>query len=255
MRLALIPPFCMAGYMTQTDYQLVLPECFRDEGYTRTVYSLDRKEACWITLDNGAAEGKAWHPQALMAIGREFKVSEVVIPDELGDMEITLDMLEWFEDETTLEDRQEFDYMGVLQGANMSQLMQCAEVFLEKPYVTCLGIPRHLLDTLGDKHARIVVATELHNRFPKDDYAVDIHFLGTNPTWYSEAKTLQAACPWARGIDTSLPFVGSYYGIVIDDTDAPIVGRPEGYFEQPAPTFGQAIIDQNIMILKGWLRG
>jgi hypothetical protein len=172
MKLALIPPFAYAAQMLRTDYQLVLPECFRNEHYTRVVYNMRMNDPKvynafeqFIILDNGAAEGNAWHPQALMAIGREFRVSEIVIPDELGDLEITLDMLEFFEDNTSEEDRSQFGFMGVVQGGNIAQIGRCAEAFADKDYVTTVGIPRHLLDTLGDKHARIQIYAALHGRF------------------------------------------------------------------------------------------
>jgi len=255
MKLAVIPPYCFSTMMCLQDYQLLLPQCFHSEEYTRVAYAFSRDPKfndTYVMLDNGAAEGEAWHPQALIVIGREFEVDEIVVPDILADYHGTLDMLEWFQNETSETDRRGFGWMGVLQGTNMSQLLSCAEAYAETDFISSFGIPRHLLETVGDKHIRLFLANELFKRYG-DDY--DMHFLGMNPSWYMEPKVLAAGAPYARGIDTSLPFVSAYHDVDIEEPGAPLVSRPEHYFEANPWEFSNLRFEQALRVLKGWCNG
>jgi hypothetical protein len=253
MRLATIPPFCLNKYMLLSDYQLVLPECFRNEPYTETVYQMRKPgRSDFIILDNGAAEGNAWHPQALLAVGREFQVNEIVIPDMLGEKDATLDMLEAFIGDTTEEERQAFKWMGVPQGATFNDFVECVEAFASLPFVSTVGVPRHMLQTLGDNMARVTFAKWIDKEFTG---RFDIHFLGSSAQWLLEPRVLQEECAFARGMDTSLPYFAANLETEIDDLSAGIIARPEGYFELPSFEFPIGLLEYNMRTLKGWLYG
>jgi len=251
VKLALIPPFAFAGDMLLSNYQLVLPECFRSDVYTAKVYAMRAQgRSDFIMLDNGAAEGNAWHPQALQAIAREFKVDEIVVPDMLGEKDGTLDLLEQYEKELTPDELREFRHMGVPQGQTEIEFMACIDAFAEKMWIDTIGVPRHMLQTLGNKFARVRLANWIIQRHPG---RFKVHYLGSSAQMLNEAKMLQVATPWARGMDTSMPYYAAFHGIDISEPDPPIIARPENYFERAAFEFGRAYLEANLMTLKGWL--
>lgn len=236
--------------MLLSDYQLVLPECFRNEDYTNTVYAMrdPKRTQQYIILDNGAAEGEAWHPVALWHVAKEFKCDEIVIPDMLGEKNGTLDLLEDFVAQMTMEQIHAFNWMGVIQGQTWEEFLDCAEAFAEMDFVTTIGIPRHAVQTIGHSNARINLAHHIHYRWPK----LQIHFLGSSSYNLSEAKLLAEACPYARGMDTSLPYFAAHHRVEIDDLSAPFIARPDPYFERPASDFPIGLLEYNMRILKGW---
>ncbi len=247
MKPILIPPFSLCDRPPPADMHLLLPECFRNESYAANVY-IAKDRGDYLILDNGAAEGHETHPDILHAMGHEYQVDEVVVPDTMGDMSATMAQMDNFQPQA------QFKYMVVLQGKTLEEAVMVARHAMvhHSSWVTCLGIPRHLAQTTSRRDIRLwvvgAIETALHW------HEVEIHFLGTTPLWPEEVKFANIALrDRIRSVDTSLPFNYTVAGVKLQrDGEAPCVKRPNGYFYMPEAFFDEGLLKHNIDTFVRW---
>jgi hypothetical protein len=158
----------------------------------------------------------------------------IVIPDSLLDSEMTIGHAMSF----TPHVRPEYEYMGVLQGMTMDEVMNCLKWYAHKTplqYITTLGIPMRLNQI--DPHFRLnflkfLIDQNFHLQFR-------LHFLGVT-RWVHEVLLLAELARSVEhesegiGIDTSVPVrLGlARKGLRQGDWEE----RPENYFETTTST-------------------
>lgn len=252
MRLALIPPISLIDDIFRTDYQLVLPHIV-DPRYIEA-YHAARKRGDYVMLDNGAAEGEMPNRHNLMACAFGMMVNEIVVPDVLGDIEGTMREVTSFDDfleEEVGSQRIEFNYMGVVQGQTYDDVRKIIDFYNSCDWITTLGIPRILLETLDAPEARVGVA-----RYIAETYGsrFALHLLGTNPRYIRELERFRDDFKSAgvRGVDTSGPFNYANVGKFIDHFDN--ISRPGGYFHLDEHHFGAVQLKHNLEVIQEWVR-
>ena len=182
----------------------------------------------FVILDNGAAEDVIYGAKHLHTLADDFGPTEIVVPDTIGDPNETLAKAMGF---TRFAMPSKYQYMFVLQGRNMDEVLQCLRTVHKSvwaSYITTLGIPRHFATTIN-KHFRVnFFEFLLAEAF---DEVFEIHFLGAN-NWIREAVLLAELAdgrPNVRGLDTSLPIYMGLEGSYIGKEE--YVKRPNAYFD------------------------
>jgi hypothetical protein len=248
VKAALIPP---AGYeltALKSKMHLVLSQELVRDPYAK-VYQKTWRDG-YVILDNGVAEGQVVPTSTLMNDAYFVKADEVVIPDVLrNDVETKAAVEKFFAEVSPLEGS--FSYMGVVQGMNLQEFKDMAFFYETLPSVQTLGLPRHMLETLGSPSARIDFATWVFDLF-KNRYR--IHMLGTCPSWPKETKYIAKYAPSVRSIDSSLPYNYTYYGLElakVKDLPTLKVKRPPHYFKE-TKTLPQQLLDANINTFLEW---
>lgn len=246
MKLALIPPKCFIEDIFRTDYQLVVPGTNNLDSYREA-----RKRGDFIILDNGAPEGEPVGYHALMNLAQDLMPNEIVIPDVLGDLNNTLVLLREFEVEIQQNNwDREFSFMGVIQGESIQEIEDCLWQYACKAWIKSIGIPRHLIDTLGEPGIRASIATKI-SRVYGPRFA--IHLLGTNKNYIRELSRFKLEFERAhvRGVDTSAPFNYANVGKFIDHWDR--ISRPGNYFNLEQHHFNIPCVKHNIEAVQEWV--
>ncbi len=247
MKLALIPPFCHLEDTAKTDYQLMLPHLVSHPEYEKQYMHLCSDPRQFVILDNGVAEGKKIPFREILDIGIRFGVDEIVLPDVMGDAVRTMNAASQaiYQQGVHYAAR----YMFVLQGQTYDEVFMTAKYALSFSNVWSLGIPRHLIETIGDPKARWRIVEMLTSHL--DVYGAGsrgIHLLGMNPTCPREMEDVP---DWlkakVRGFDTSAPYNFAYWGHSMMDKVS--MKRPKKYFEQPAVEFSPLLVQDNIAYL------
>ena len=221
----------------------MLPHLFRHQKY-RDFYRTRSKEGDFVIRDHGAAEGLEYGAKHLLTRAGDMNVTEVVVPDTIGDANDTLAKAQYFARYA----QPEFQYMFVLQGSTSEEVMFCLRALDNGnsfSYITTIGIPRHLYSI--DKHFRSTLAEVLLRE--SFDARYDIHFLGAS-RWAKEVKYishLTEGHPGFRGIDTSLPI---YMGLEGRRVWEDYVQRPKDFFTRSDDNPG--VINGNIDIYLEW---
>lgn len=249
--MALIPPLAfLDDYADKPGYYLYLAPMFRNETYDRFVWRTSTKLSYTI-LDNGAFEGDTVDDEALMELAIECAASELVVPDVLGDMAATLEKARDFKHLVKSVPNGPEHYMGVVQGRTVGDCIKCVRGLAELDYVTTIGLPKHLLETVRVDSVRIVLTDFIRQRYG-DKF--EIHFLGSSPVWPQELKS--AARRGVRSMDTSMPWVYALREERLTDTmcskDAK---RPATYFWLTRSSFSEKLLQENIDVMKRWASG
>jgi len=247
MKVGLIPPRGLENLVLRSKFHLALAI---DELMGRRMYAGMYKRAAelgdYVVLDNGLAEGMPCTPSLLYSHAKKLEVSEVVVPDVMKDAEGTITQVKLFFNE----DRKPLPikHMAVAQGKTLPEFRRCVEEFAKVEHVTVVGVPRHMLGTLGTQACRIEFSNWIENQYPG---RFEQHFLGTNPIWIGEVKAASKYTV-ARSVDTSMPFSYAIAGEDLAETTAEII-RPRAYFETDW-TFRVDInlVRRNIATLLGW---
>lgn len=246
MKLALIPPFAYLEEVTTTDYHLMLPLCLESSDYTR-MYSTLRKRGDYLILDNGAAESTPLDPERLMSWANMIMPQEVVIPDAMGIHADTVRRVMEFEEYAD----PRFKYMAVLQGQTWEELEQCVNAYAWIDYVDVIGVPRHLITTIGDNEIRVAVVRMIQERW---ENRFQIHLLGTHPSYIQEL----ARCGQlfnelgVRGVDTSAPFNYAWQEKMISHFDD--VPRSSTYFTDSFAGVRYNLLRDNIESMVEWTK-
>ena len=247
MKLALIPPYALMAAIKRTDYQMVLPQNLSNLQY-KTGYQKARANGNFLMLDNGAAEGLTYTPQALQSLATEIMANEIVVPDKMNDAAATIQLMKDYQPFKT----QAFNYIGVLQGTTWSDLAWMVDTYYGKPWIDTIGIPRHLLTSLTsgfDSTIRVKLAQYITTQYPG---RFNIHLLGTSPDFIQETwdNRRDFELYKVRGVDTSAPFNYAYAGKPVGQQIK--VVRPADYFNLVDTTFDGEYLSLNLHRLKKW---
>lgn len=247
MRLALIPPYANANSVQHTDYQLLLPQCLGNKRYVGA-YRTARRNGSYMILDNGAAESVETPLEVLFSMAANMMVNEVVVPDTIGDAEATLKQALAAGKLCNNSVLRDFNYMAVVQGKSWGELQDCVSGFKALPWITTLGIPRHLLDLSEDMRINLVdhIRMKYGSRW-------QLHLLGMNRRYTNELISFGRAYNEynVRGIDTCAPYLYAMNGKPLTEHGA-ILERPEDYFERSHGHMDPLYI--NLAIMKDWVR-
>jgi hypothetical protein len=237
----------MVNQIHLTDYQLALPQGLEAFPEYLAAYRKARANGSFIILDNGEAEGELYDSATLHNYALNLMVNEIVVPDTIGDAAATWQQTNAFEG-TIMADK--FNYMGVIQGANVDELIWMVQQYATKPWITTLGVPRHLMTSmLGvfTPDARVVVARWIHQNFPK---RFKLHLLGTNPEYITELSDFRTEFGLynVRGVDTSAPFNYAFANKPMQT--GVVVNRPSDYFSRGSNEFNPSFLELNYLRLK-----
>jgi hypothetical protein len=247
MKLALIPPTDLLDYTGETDYQLMLPQQMLNDGlYYETYKALCEHPEQYVILDNGVAEEVPfdWDPLVQMAIFHE--VDELVIPDKMLDYEGNIQTcISFCAGHASLLKDLGIKLMFVTQATNWEDLMSSIDFAAHTQDIDTIGIPRHLVETIGNANVRAEAAMYANERTDKP-----VHLLGASPSVPTELRVLVWS-PNVRGTDTSSPFNFAFKGLTLDGGHVR-VSRPDDYFNLTYDDFPMHIVDDNIVMLKEW---
>jgi hypothetical protein len=214
-----------------TDYHLVLAHLIgTDDMFVEdSIYDKFYREVQGFKiLDNGAAEGELVGDAGyLHQLARYIQADEIVVPDVIGDAHETAVSVLQFGHFVQPDD---FGYMAVLQGQNMSEIQRMLDLYESEEWITTIALPRVLLKTFGDdirvNLARIIQG---ETRFKKEN----IHCLGAG-SWMREIQML-TRLDLVRGMDTSLPINYGLASVALPDEG---VEQPEQIVKRPSNYFG-----------------
>lgn len=219
---------------------MVLPHLLRSKTYT----DFYRNIPGFKILDNGEAENvrDKFTDIDLLTLGLAIGADEIVVPDVIRHCDLTIQKAHQFWDVLgKFENR--FKFMGVVQGRSHAELMKCLNGLVYTDYISSLGIPRHLPETIGDKSIRIWLAEFINEEFP----GYDIHFLGAHS--FVKEALLAAELGFVRGMDTSAPVV---IGLERMDIRTAYYGRQSGFFKLDADELQHKWIDHNVSTFIDW---
>jgi hypothetical protein len=258
VKAALIP--AKGYYATATlksDFHLVLAQ-IEDKSYKDTYTYTNIDEDSYVIVDNGAAEGSTVDDEQLLEAVRFYSADEVVIPDVMGDMKATIERKDKFlkSAEATDADHGIYNgvhFMGVVQGQTFDEVAECIDNFLDDERIDVIGVPRHLLTTFKDSHARFHVLMYMEKR---KGWEQKVHLLGTNNVWPSEILGIAQQFPWVRSCDSSLPYNYTIGEARLDEATElrEHIGRPDGYFTRTWE-LDMDLLNDNIDTYLGWARG
>ncbi len=252
MQVALIAPWELLYYQRKTHYQLMLPQLLTNPEYC-DAYDEFTARGDYVIMDNGAAEGKAFADDYLLGQATLFKVSELAIPDVLGDTEETYARMEMFlaHVQQNLGSPFPFKFGLVAQGRDRREALDLVYKVVGSRWVDdikTIFIPR-LLVSEDDRFVRINIAEELWDEFGD---RFDLHMFGSSPVWPREILAIQAEAPFVRGIDTSLPFNMTHKKLSVMNGGNST--RPSDYFDLEAEEFDPVLLDRNVGTYLSWAR-
>lgn len=247
MRLALIPPFSGMHFITPAfTYQLMLPQLLDNKEYAKKYRYLCGSN--FTIMDNGAAEGKMLRNRDLMALAQEYQPSELILPDVIGDAHETVGrIIEFLSRRPRHHLYADMGLMAVAQGQTAREVQQMLDTISTFDRVTAIGIPRHLVETIGNKTVRLTLARWIHERYGK---RFEIHFLGSAPSWPMEVYYAQEL-GFVRGMDTSMPFNYALNDVAVRE-GVLISQRGEGYFEAEFTTHQDELARRNCIVMNTW---
>jgi hypothetical protein len=198
MDLAIIaPPKCLElSDLIRPGFHMVLPEgIVLDPDYVRFY----RESEGYKILDNGIVEGRQYTGVELHHMAYEVGAQCIVVPDQFRDADTTIRMARDFERASN----PEIDYMGVLQGLDLADILRCLNFFNDQEWITHIGLPRILCEF--HKMQRVILVQMIRQEQEKGNYRnFKIHALGASP-WIREVIALnEQQCD---SMDTSLPVV------------------------------------------------
>lgn len=245
MKLALIPPY---RYLDKTvdDYHLILPQYLGDASY-KAKYQQHRRQGHYLILDNGAAEGIHFTVGVIHTIATDMMVNEIVVHDVMNEFYDTRDRVQAWNDYVI---PNTFNYMGVVQGKTLDECKDCINFYLDVPWITSIGIPRHLITTVKNAMTEIRISLVLYIREQQGN-DISIHLLGTSPDYITELRDWGESFRrhGVRGIDTSAPFNYAMASELVSDGN--VVLRPKGYFKRTE--LNEEVLDLNIKALHDWI--
>jgi hypothetical protein len=252
MKVALIPPKGYFGVARdKSKYHLMLAQ-IKDPDYYRLYAYLDNSH--YIILDNGAAEGGSIGDDELLHAATMIGVDEIVVPDVIGDFKATIARGDEFILKFKDSSKASTNLMMVAQGQTQAEVKHCVDYYLVRFPDAAIGIPRHLLTTLGQPKARGEILNYIEHQF--HNVVANVHLLGTNSMWPTEIEYLAKNYPWVRGIDSSMPFNYSIAGESLELTRYELahVDRPEDYFST-APDIDPELLESNVDTFMRWASG
>ena len=195
-----------------------------------TEFYKNRKEGSFCILDNGVIEGSPMPIETIMDKAEIIKANEIVLPDAYKDKNKTIDMVDdaMRKIAARFEGNQIKPYglMVVPQGDSMDSWLICAEHLINKwgDHIDTIGIPKHLIDTCGERDARLFAISNLADLNPNLSQ-FNIHLLGC---WKTPLEVLtiakaseQGIIPRVRSCDSAIAYVYARNGLRFSDDDRP----------------------------------
>lgn len=226
MKVATILPQHYLHICEDEDYLMALAHLINKPGMENYTSFFKRKgldENSYLIMDNGVIEGDPRPISELLDKALQIHANELILPDSFRNSKETLRLVE----EATMylanriEDVGEMGFMAVPQGETLEQWLSCAVLLLDNPAVSCLGIPKVLVDIVG-RDGRYVAIKSLMDRVG-DLGGRDIHLLGC---WKTPLEVsiiakgvLQGDLPDVRGVDSIIAYNMARSGIKINCDD------------------------------------
>jgi hypothetical protein len=243
---ALITPFELGAFhLPGRRFQLMLPQHIDNEDYAALYKHLCLRRGCYVILDNGAAEGERHSFETLLGMALEYRVSELVLPDQMNDSAETIKQVMLA---VTRAANAKSMWQGklklaaVAQGQTYADFIECIEIYANIPFIHTLMLPRLILNY--GLRMRLELANYVRTVYPN---RFAIHFLGTNALWSSEV--MDPVCQdHVRSVDTGAPFYFAYQGHRMDDLLPPgkVCARPDRYFKLVSMMFPKELVEYNI---------
>lgn len=229
MQMASIVPQNFLNLTAESNFHMALAHLVGEDGYEEyTEFFKNRKEGAFCILDNGVIEGSPMPIETIIEKALLIGANEIVLPDAYKDAAKTIKMVDkalkvlltkfgahnW-----------PFSLMVVPQGDTEETWLDCAKILLEEygEYIDTIGIPKHLIDTVGNRDARLYAISNLAEKVDLEGYA--IHLLGC---WKTPLEVLtiakaseQRIIPTVRSCDSAIPYVYARNGLRFSDDDRP----------------------------------
>lgn len=251
-KMIFIPPFQLLKTTTSNYRHLMLPHLRHNKEYSDHYHKLSRTSQ-YIILDNGANEGVELSFGELAQVAYTYKVDELVLPDAMGDPELTnyraLDFLADYRNLVPIKTKLNY----VLHGYSATHTIETYEKLKKNKTlferISVLSIPRMLVKPNGLNN-RIKVAQHIlqDERLPKQ-----IHFLGASPLFLEEGTLVRDVLKGrVRSMDTSAPYV---YALRDRSVSEPIAIQRDhnAYFTIPLGVSQIDLARQNCEIMNGWI--
>jgi hypothetical protein len=204
--------------LVRPGFHMVLPEgIVLSPDYVRFY----RESEGYKILDNGIVEGRQYTGVELHHMAYEVGASCIVVPDAFRDASTTIRLARDFERHRN----SDLDYMGVLQGLDLEDILSCLNVFNQMEWITHIGLPRILCDF--HKLERVILVQMIKQQQEIGGYRpFKVHALGGSP-WIREVISLsENKCD---SMDTSLPVVLGLEGYGLDHE---YISRKSDFMEQ-----------------------
>lgn len=177
-------------------FHMVLPEgIVLSPDYVRFY----RESDGYKILDNGIVEGRQYTGVELHHMAYTVGAQCIVVPDAFRNADTTIRLARDFERHRN----PELEYMGVLQGMDLEDILRCLNTFNQMEWITHIGLPRILCEL--HKMERCILAQMIRQQQESGGYRnFKLHALGGSP-WVREVSALDDyGCD---SMDTSLPVV------------------------------------------------
>lgn len=229
MQMASILPQNFLGLTEQSLFHMSLAHLVGEKGYeVYTDFFKNRREGAFCILDNGVIEGNPMPIETIIEKALLIKANEIVLPDAYKDASKTIKMVdhairvlrERFGDH-----KWPFQLMVVPQGESKEVWLDCAKLLITEygEYIDTIGIPKHLIDTIGKRDARLYAISDLAELVDLEGFS--IHLLGC---WKTPLEVLMIAkaseqqlIPTVRSCDSAIPYVYARNGLRFSDDDRP----------------------------------
>jgi len=234
------------------DYNFSLAHLIGNEEYL-TYYRESNK---YTICDNSAFElGRPVTAPEVVKAASLLKAQEIVAPDAFGSGSDTIaatnEFIKYLEDSGHLG---KFRVMGVVQGANVPDWVNCLMHMKENPHIDVIGFSYVGCKSFAsDISAARVGAVRLATMESGANLTKNIHLLGMggNPIELKVQKDVETV----RSCDTSLPVVQGLSKNKLDITSGlvgPKLARPANYFEADINPEQMEAITHNISLMKNW---
>ncbi len=234
------------------DYNFSLAHLVDDEEYL-THY---RESTKYTICDNSAFElSKPLSAPEVVRAASLLKAQEIVAPDSFGNgndtIKSTNEFIKYLEDNNHLG---KFRVMGVVQGANVPDWVNCLMAMKENPHIDVIGFSYLGCKSFdADLSSARVGAVRLATFEAGANLKKNIHLLGMggNPIELKVQKDVETV----RSCDTSLPIVQGLFNNKLHVTTGligPKLARPTNYFDASIDVEQLAAITHNISLMKEW---
>lgn len=184
-------------------------------------YQRMSNEGKFVLMDNGAAEDSQLQVGDLLMMYDLIRPTEIVVPDTLCDANDTLRKMDDF---ISKHGDLPYRFMGVPQGNNLSEWLECARSMVECKRINTIGISKFLNIVTGSRNVRYNAAVGIQSMadfFGRGD--LEIHLLGCDEG-PSIVRRIHSAVPEVRGCDSAFAYIAAQAGQIIDASTA----RPKG---------------------------
>lgn len=249
MEAALIPARGLEIYALRSTFHLTLaiPDALHNPYYVGA-YRRAASRGDYIILDNGAAENQMAPDKKIIEAARILRAQEIVAPDVIKDSTATVARTTAFCSKFA-EDLIGLKVMAVAQGNKLAGFRTCVDNLARISRVKVIGIPRHVMETLDSKAARIDLANWIREAYP---LRFDIHLLGTNPKWLHEVKAAATYAPHIRSVDSALAFNYTIHHTKLATTNKAFTRHPRFFTADWSRDVPANLLRDNIHTFMEW---